>query len=192
MSVAGYVLAGGNSTRMGTDKALLHIGGVALAKRIAQAVEQAAGSVTLIGDPARYRALGLAVTPDLRPGCGPLAGMEAALTHSTSEWNLIVACDLAAIRADFLRGLCARAVNLESGADCLLPAGPDSRLQPLCAAYRRRCLEPFSAALDRGARKVTDVVGSLRVSLYQTTESELFQNVNTPEEWNRYANGRIN
>jgi molybdenum cofactor guanylyltransferase len=192
MSVAGYVLAGGNSTRMGTDKALLRTGGVAMVQRIAGIVQHAAGSATLIGDPEKYRSLGFPVVADLRPGFGPLGGMEAALSHTDCEWNLIAACDLAALRADFLATLCAQAGRLDARADCLVPSGPDGRLQPLTAVYRRRCLAVFSAALDCARRKVNEALDSLEVRLWQTNDPQLFQNVNTPDDWNRYVNDLIN
>jgi molybdopterin-guanine dinucleotide biosynthesis protein A len=192
MSVAGYVLAGGNSTRMGRDKALLETGGVALARRVARIVEAAAGSVTLIGDPGKYGLLGIAVIPDLRPGHGPAGGVEAALLDSGAEWNLIAACDLAALRSDFLGELRDRAFDLPDDVDCLIPADPDGRMHPLSAIYRRRCAGVFSDALDRGERKMTNIVKSLKFRVWTMTDTQLFQNVNTPDDWNRYLNGRTN
>jgi molybdopterin-guanine dinucleotide biosynthesis protein A len=190
MSVAGYVLAGGNSTRMGTDKALLQIDGMVLAQRAAALVQRAAGNATLVGDPEKYSRLGFAVIPDRRPGNGPLGGMEAALMYTASEWNLIVACDMASLRSDFLESLCAAAEALSDEADCLVPVSPDQRQQPLSALYRRRCVTAFSQALDAGIRKVTGVIATLNMRLWQTSDALVFQNINTPEEWNRYVNGR--
>jgi molybdenum cofactor guanylyltransferase len=193
MTMAGYVLAGGMSSRMGQDKALLLIGSaVTMVQCIAQRVEESAGEVTLVGDPMKYGHLGFPVIPDLRQGCGPLAGMEAALSHSLAEWNLVLACDLANSRTDFLNSLCAEARALSSAFDCLVPQACDRRMQPLCALYRRRCLPVISKALDAGTRRVTDVVADLDVFLRPVTEIELFQNLNTPEDWNRYVNDRIN
>jgi len=192
MSVAGYVLAGGNSTRMGTDKALLLFEGATLAQRIALCVEKVTGNVTLVGDPQKYSRLGFTVIPDVRPGFGPLAGMEAALLHSVSEWNLIVACDMASVDGGFLQTLASEALELAPEKDCLVPMGPDRRPQPLTALYRRRCLPVFSEALDRNRTKVTDAVNSLNAVFRQTADAKPFQNVNTPQDWNLYLNGRIN
>jgi molybdenum cofactor guanylyltransferase len=193
VSMAGYVLAGGRSSRMGQDKALLHVGSsVTMLQSIAQRVEESAGKVTLVGNPLKYGHFGYPVIPDLRQGCGPLAGMEAALSHSLAEWNLILACDLANSRTDFLNTLCIEAGTVSSDFDCLVPQACDSRMQPLCALYRRRCLPIIANALDAGTRRVTDVVAGLAVFLRPVTESELFQNLNTPEDWNRYVNDRIN
>jgi molybdopterin-guanine dinucleotide biosynthesis protein A len=191
MSIAGYVLAGGQSTRMGTDKALLPVSGRMLVEQVAGLVRTAAGNVTLIGDPEKYSWLELRVIPDARVGMGPLAGMEAALLDTSCEWNLIAACDMASLRADFLRELCRMALALPDAVDCLVPAsGPEQRWQPLSALYRRRCLNQITAALDRGIRKVTDVAASLNVHIWHFPDAVVFQNINTPEDWNRYLNGR--
>src|SRR5947207_935848 len=127
---AGYVLVGGASSRMGQDKARLPLEGKTLLDRVAAAVEEAAGSVTLVGAPERYANLGLRAVPDGRPGCGPLAGIHAALTDSRAEWNLIAACDMPLIAAPFLRSLLDAAES--SGADCLIPSGPSGHPEPLC------------------------------------------------------------
>jgi molybdopterin-guanine dinucleotide biosynthesis protein A len=190
MRAAGYVLAGGNSTRMGRDKALLQVNGIALAQQAAGLVRSVVGNVTLIGDPEKYGQLGFAVIPDRRAGNGPLGGLEAALLDTSCEWNLVVACDMAALRADFLESLCSEVLGLPGDVDCLIPIGPDQRRQPLSALYRRRCLRVFSQALDAGIRKVTQVIATLNMQTWQAPDSLVFQNINTPEEWTRYVNGR--
>src|SRR5207253_621059 len=122
----------------------------------AAAVAEAAGSATLIGPPERYGHLGIPVLPDLRPGSGPLGGILTALTASPAEWNLVAACDLPALDAAFLKELVAAAG--ESSADCLMPAGPSGRPEPLCAAYRSSCRQTIAAALDREILKITDAL----------------------------------
>ncbi|MES1257997.1 MAG: NTP transferase domain-containing protein, partial [Acidobacteriota bacterium] len=84
---AGWILVGGRSARMGSDKALLRIGGRPLALRIADAVAEVCGPVTLVGDPARYASLGLPVLADEFAGEGPLSGIEAALRGTRADWN---------------------------------------------------------------------------------------------------------
>jgi molybdenum cofactor guanylyltransferase len=185
-SVAGFVLAGGRSTRMGQDKALLPVGKKTLLQHVADGVAEATSSAVIIGEPARYWGLGYMVVPDLRQGCGPLAGMEAALAFSDCEWNLILACDLGNIQTDLVRLFCEEAVKLDADFDCLVPAGADGRLQPLSAVYRRRCLIPFTMMLNGGVRRVRDAVSGLRVYERPVGDEEAFQNLNTPEEWNRY------
>src|SRR5271163_1224329 len=101
-SCSGYVLAGGRSTRMGRDKALLPLGDSTLLDHVAQCVRQAAGNVTIIGPPDRYASLGYPVTADLVTNCGPLGGLYTALSITETDWNLMVACDMPGLTAHFL------------------------------------------------------------------------------------------
>jgi len=186
-SRAGYVLVGGASSRMGQDKARLPLEGKTLLEHVAAVVAEAAGLVTLVGAPERYASLGLRVVPDSRPGCGPLAGIHAALTDSRADWNLIAACDMPLIAAPFLRSLLDAAESCE--ADCLIPRGPSGHPEPLCAVYHSRCRTAIGEALDRGVRKVTDGLAGLRIAAWNVPESRWFRNVNTPEEWDRHLHG---
>jgi molybdopterin-guanine dinucleotide biosynthesis protein A len=166
---------------MGRDKALLPFRGGALAGHVASVVAAAAGRVTLIGDPGKYGHLGYPVIPDRSPGAGPLGGIETALGITVADWNLVLACDMPAISVDFLRDLLDAAELSE--ADALIPAGPSGRMEPLCAAYHRRCTARFRRALDAGVRKVTEALVGLEVALWTVSNTAWFENLNTPEEW---------
>ena len=183
---AGFVLVGGNSSRMGRDKARLPFQGRTLVEHVASAVAEAAGSVTLVGAPERYGTLGFPMLADDRSGAGPLAGIHTALATSPADWNLIVACDMPGISAAFLRSLMAAAQSSRE-IDCLLPAGPSGLPEPLCAAYHSRCLDVIGEALDRNVRKITDGLAGLKIANWSVAESAWFRNVNTPEEWAQYT-----
>jgi molybdopterin-guanine dinucleotide biosynthesis protein A len=187
MEQAGYVLVGGRSSRMGRDKALLPFRGKTLAEHVAGAVAEAAGSVTLVGDPEEYGFLGLPVIPDRLQGAGPLAGIQAALQASEAGWNLVVACDMPGINAEFLARLLDAAKSQNS--DCLLPAGRSDLPEPLCAVYHRRCLPVISAALARRVHKVTDALSGLDVRMWPVNTAQWLANMNTPQEWDRFLNG---
>ena len=187
VSRAGFVLVGGKSSRMGRDKALLRFGARTLAEHVAAAVEAAAGSVTLIGDPSKYSYLGYPVIGDEVPNCGPLAGILTALEASAADWNLLVACDLPQIAAAFLRTLLVRAER--SGTDCLLPAGSSGLPEPLCAVYHRRCAAAIRQAIASGIRKVTAGLAGLEVEIWRTPESTVFHNLNTEDDWHTYLAG---
>ena len=177
----GFVLAGGQSRRMGRDKGLLEWHGVPLASHVARAVADAAGSVTLIGRPETYGHLGYPVVPDDNPGLGPLGGIATALRHSDALWNLVVACDMPAVTAGFLSSLYATACA--SDCDCLLPQRPAGILEPLCAAYHRDSLPAIREALARGVRKVTAGLTGLRIHTWPVDDEHWFANVNTPDDW---------
>ena len=184
---AGFVLVGGKSSRMGRDKATLPFRGGTLLEHVAAAVAEAAGSVTLVGPPERYRDLGLPAIADGQSGMGPLAGIHTALNASPAAWNLIVACDLPALSGPFLRMLMEAAEK--SCSDCLIPTNPSGHPEPLCAAYHSRCRETIGEALRRDIRKVTEGLAGLKVISWNVPEASWFRNVNTPEDWTTYLNG---
>jgi molybdopterin-guanine dinucleotide biosynthesis protein A len=183
MQRSGFVLAGGRSTRMGRDKALLPYRGTTLVDQIARAVREVAGSVALIGDPSRYADLGYPVYEDMHPGCGPLGGVYTALTISMADWNLIVACDMPGVSVAALRQL------LDStkvpGKRCVIATGPDGERHPLLAVYHRSCLGPVERAIRDKRLKMKDLMSELEPFGAFLDCGEL-ANVNTPGEWARF------
>lgn len=185
MRTAGYVLAGGASSRMGTNKALLAVGGRTLIEIVSSAVKEAAGSVTIVGPPDPYGTLGIPVIADRRANCGPLAGIESALSHTTADWNLIVACDMPAVHPGPLAGILRHGIA-NPLVMCVLPENEGGRPEPLCAAYRREILPAISSALNAGIRKVTEALKDCRVDYLRMKGDPVFQNINTPDEWREY------
>ena len=194
--VAGFILAGGASSRMGRDKGLLDLGGVPLILHTARLLKPLVAEITVVGCPGRYAKLGLRAIADNaqtqggpeRPGRGPLAGIAAALTATHSPWNLIVACDLPYLSARWLDWLLSRAML--SRGEAVIPR-TERGIEPLAAVYRRECGAPIVAALDRGVRKVSDAVEELRVELVYPREwrrvepsEAILRNMNAPRDYN--------
>ena len=177
---AGFVLAGGRSTRMGRDKALLRLGGTTLVERIARQVLQAAGSVTLLGPPERYAGLGFPVVADLLEDRGPLGGLYTALQRREADWNLLVACDLPHVTAPLLTELLDAAER--SGKAALVPS-TERGLEPLCAVYHRRLLPEVTRALEHNVLKMHDFVSSIGAAVWPAPDRSVFDNVNTPSDW---------
>ena len=184
MSQAGYVLAGGRSSRMGCDKALLPFRGGTLVQSVARAVGQAAGSAVLVGDPRLYEHLGYPAIPDLYPGEGPLGGILTALHHTSADWNLVAACDMPELSGGIPGASAGRRRALD--ADALVapdrPAAPNRCARSTTAARARR----WSAPSRRGVRSVRAALKTSHDPRLRTG-SPPFQNVNTPEEWADYA-----
>ena len=173
---------------MGADKARSQSDGRALALRVADEAAKVCGSVSLVGDPGLYADLGLPVIADHFPGHGPLAGMETALSATQCEANLILACDMPAVRASVFEELFA------AGGDCAVPLHDNGQTEPLCAVYQRRCHPVIMKALEQGIRKVTDGLRlfarhGLAIRYVQVSDLALFANLNTPEDWRRYHHG---
>jgi molybdopterin-guanine dinucleotide biosynthesis protein A len=193
VSTAGFILAGGKSSRMGVDKGLLEIAGVPMIARAARLVESAVGSpVVLVGTPEKYRGLGLRAIADDWPGCGPLGGIATALRASGAEWNLIVACDLPYLTREWLQYLLQRACDSAEEAVVARHLTPANRrgAEPLCAMYHKGGEPELRRALQRGVRKVTDGLAELRVEMIEPakwkgfdSDGLLFKNVNTPADY---------
>lgn len=173
---------------MGVDKALIDIAGRPLALRVADEAARHCGTVSLVGDPARYEALGLPVISDTFPGRGPLAGIEAALAATAVDWNLVTACDMPALGSGVIEQL------FELCADGAVPRYDDGRMEPLCAVYHRRCHAAIRAVLESGVRKVTEALRRLEadgfaIRYLRVANEGPFANLNTPEDVQRYLNG---
>ena len=201
--IAGFVLAGGESTRMGREKALLDIGGVTMVERAARLVESVVGKATIVGQPEKFHALaaklGTRAIADDWPGAGPLGGIATALRASEAQWNLIVACDMPYLTREWMAFLVERATCTGDASDAVM-AMNERGAEPLCAMYHKRCESAIWLALDRGTRKVTEGLHGLRVAYIEPAEwkafdSEglLFKNMNRAEDYEaakRWIEGR--
>ena len=183
MGRAGFVLVGGLSSRMGRDKALLPFGETTLVEHVARQVAEAAGSVTLVGRPERYRHLRFSLIPDEFADGGPLGGIHAALAAASAEWNLVIACDMPAVTGPFLRELLDEAET--SGCECLAARSPGGLPEPLCAVYNLACRDSLAAWLASGRRKASDWLATRRVRWHDTC-GDWLRNANTSEEWEEY------
>jgi molybdopterin-guanine dinucleotide biosynthesis protein A len=180
MQSSGFVLAGGASKRMGQHKALLPYRGTTLVEHVAKIVSEAAGSVALIGDPGQLGHLGLAVFPDELPGYGPASGIYTALRVSTTDWNLMVACDMPSVTVDLLRLLLLRAETAQR--DCVAATGPYGQPEPLCAVYHRRCLPSLTRSIRDKRLRMRDFVKEIG-AIWVPVDKLALANVNTPGEW---------
>lgn len=189
--VTAFVLAGGKSIRMGKDKAFLEFKGRIL---LARALELAVGvteEVRIVGDPRKFAAFGR-VIEDLYRERGPLGGIHAALKSSSTELNLMLAVDLPFVQPDFLKYVIS--VAKETKALAIVPRASDG-LQPLCAVYRREFAQAAEQSLAQGKNKIDALFVNVETRIIEPDElsragfsSEMFRNLNTPEEFEKAAN----
>ena len=186
--MAAFVLAGGRSSRMGRDKAFLELQGRTLLERALAIARTISDDVSIVGQGEKFAAYA-PVIEDVYPGQGPLAGIHAALTASRSELNFILALDTPFLDPKFARYLVQQAK--QSGATVTVPqvAG---QAQPLSAVYRREFAAVAENALRQGKNSIVPLFAS--VPTRQIGDAELrnlaydprmFDNLNTPEEWDQ-------
>lgn len=183
MRAPGFVLAGGRSTRMGRNKALLPFRGITLVEHIAGIVREATGSVTIVGDPRELGHLGLPVIEDRLAARGPIGGIHAALSATSTDWNLIAGCDMPGITVGILTDLLDRAER--TSAVCVAAATGAGELEPLCAVYHRRCLADLDGAIRDNRLKMKDLLRELGAEPMLVPAATV-ANVNTPAQWNEF------
>jgi len=185
-AIAGFILAGGRSSRMGTDKAFLELGGRPLIAGAVKLAHEVAAEVKIVGDPEKFSAYG-PVVADVYRDRGPLGGIHAALKETDAEWNLILGVDLPFLTAAFLEYLLKRAQSADAMVTVPSTGG---YLQPLCAVYRKQFAHVAECALAEGRNKIDQLFRDVSVSFVLEDEmvangftTSIFRNLNTPEEW---------
>jgi molybdopterin-guanine dinucleotide biosynthesis protein A len=204
-AISAAILAGGKSSRMGVDKALLALDdGRPFVLRTADRAGAVADDVFVVATARpEYEELGLRVVPDSHPADGTLGGIATALEHARHEYCLVLACDLPFLSVALLR----RMVELPRGYDVLVPRTEGESRQgsglvhhTLHAIYRKRCLPAILDSLECGRRKIVGFFDKVAVQTIDETELRRYDpllrsffNTNTPEAleqaraWHRLA-----
>ena len=170
---------------MGTDKAFVMLDGRTLLDRALDVCRTITSEVQIAGDRKKFAPFA-PVVEDVFPGCGPLAGIHAALRASQTDLNLILAVDLPFVSPGLLHFLGAQA--RDSGAIVTVPRAGKG-WQPLCAVYCRAFADPAETALRAGRHKIDALFDPALSRPVEEVDlrsagfsSEVFRNLNTPEE----------
>ena len=192
----GAILAGGASRRFGSPKALAAFGGRTIAERVRDAIREAVGNAVLVtNEPELFADLPLPTRPDVHPGAGPVAGIEAALRWAEEEGRpgaLVAACDMPFLDSRALRLLVDFARGANPSPDAVLFRMEDGRNPPLCAWFSVRCLPAAGRVLagdDRSVRALLSSVATAWVPMEEIARfcdsATMFFNVNTPGDLRR-------
>jgi molybdopterin-guanine dinucleotide biosynthesis protein A len=190
-SISGFILAGGQSRRMGTDKSQLTLAGRSFVAHVARELAVATDAVAVVGNDAAAAPLKLPVIADIYPGWGALGGVHAALSACTTEWALIVACDFPLVTS----ALFLRLGGLRAGFAAVAPIQRDEIPQPLCALYRvDPCCQQAERLIKSGERKPVALLQSVATRWVSFAElsglasaNHFFDNINTPEDYARLS-----
>ena len=176
LQLEGFVLAGGQSRRMGRDKSQLLLADQTFAEKISDTLLQITDSITVVR-----------ADLDIYPNWGALGGLHAALAACKREWAIVVACDLPFVTAQLLNYL----ASLRHHHDAVVPVQSDERPQPLCALYRiEPCLPRATELIETGHRRPLDLLELVNTHWVPFTElrnldqaEKFFVNINTPEDY---------
>ena len=181
------IIAGGQSRRMGRDKAFVQLGGASLIQHVISRSADLNQSETILitNKPQEYAHLGLPMYADAMPGKGALGGIYSALLHAKHDYALALACDMPFINADLLRYMVGL---IDADTDIIVPrvAGYP---QGMHAIYRKTCLAPIRQQLQANRLKIIGFYDSMRVRYLDKDEYAAFDpqglsftNLNTPQE----------
>ena len=189
---SGIVLAGGKSTRMGTDKAMLQYHNKSLLVHSIEKLHELFDEVILVTDtPGKYHisgfnTCGIREVSDEYPGSGPLAGIHAGLKSTNFEWSFVTACDMPFWGPEIVEAL----IREQQDCDAVVPRIND-RPEPLCAFYRKTCLPAIESYLKNGTGKVTGFYQFIKISYLDIKKKgqaeqlslNTFCNINTPLDY---------
>lgn len=183
--IAAFILAGGASSRMGTDKSQLRLEQQTFTQRIAETLLQLTDSVFIVGrdsDESSLRSVA-----DVYPKWGALGGIHAALAACSREWAIVVACDLPFVTSELFSYLAEQRMDH----DAVVPIQEDGRPQPLAALYRvDPCLRQATDLIEAGRRRPLDLLEAVETRWVAFDElrnfaraHSFFVNINTPEDY---------
>jgi len=178
--IIGAILAGGKSSRMGQNKALLNLNGKSFIHSIASVLRQVFRDVIIISDHAEpCRSLGLPVYPDIIKNCGPLSGVHSAFVHSSAPEIFVTSCDIPFISKELVEYI----VDFDSKADVSIPF-MNGKLHPLCALYTWKCFSFVEKNLKNKRFRLMDILKDLQVTVVPITPDLFFYRSNLLQNFN--------
>ena len=184
-----FIQAGGNSSRMGQNKALMPFLGRPLIERIVERVRPIAGELCIVThEPGLYEFLGVTLIGDIQPGKGKLGGLYTALKTAKNPFVSVVACDMPFVNAGLLKFQ--HQILVQSSLDVVIPRSAEG-LEPQHAVYRKKsCLPKVEKALKTDQMRMISWFEEVKVREIGQSEIARFDpygtafiNVNTPEEF---------
>jgi len=184
--ITAIILAGGKSSRMGTEKGLVSFNGKMLVQHVVDAVKKITSSIIIITQNPVYEKLGYPCYPDIYKDRGALGGIYTGLINSSTQKNILVGCDMPFLSAPLLNGL----IENCDGVDALLTIHKDKE-EPLCSVYDKSCIPHFKTLLEQDRLKITDALAGLKTRTISFDKEEWFignefANINSIEELRKY------
>jgi len=170
--ITGIILAGGKSSRMGTDKGFIELDDTTFISLIINAMKPLVNEIIIVSNNPEYDAFGYKRINDLIKDSGPLAGLYSGLYHSKTENNLVLSCDVPLIKTFVLEQL----INFDNENFEVVQLQSQGKTMPLIAMYKKQCLHKCLELLDNNERR-------LRVAVAQLNT----KTINNDSEWNQYV-----
>lgn len=185
-NISAIILAGGHSTRMGTDKGFLLWNGKPFIQHIIDAVEPLVQEIIIVSDNPSYDDFNMERIEDVISNAGPLAGIYSGLKYSKHKRNIVLSCDIPRINTTILKKLFVGDNDID-----IVQLKSMGRDMPLIAIYDKSCLNTFENLLEQGERKLRFAVSHCKVRTIELNNEESFftTNFNTQEQFKSIDNG---
>ena len=185
--VSGLILAGGESSRYGKNKALVNINGIPLIQRVSRVMQSIFQEVILITNtPNEYSFLNLPMYKDLIKGLGPVGGLFTGLTRMVNEAGFLVGCDMPFLNGELIRHI----VEIRDDCDVIVPR-ISGMLEPLHALYSKGCLPAIRKLIDSRKYQIFQFFSEVSVKYVDEDfirrfdpEIRCFYNINEPQQLN--------
>lgn len=184
----GYILAGGKSSRMGTDKGLLHFEGKPMIQYVIEQMQPLFDNLVIVSNNPEYEKFGLEVIPDLIKDIGPAGGIYTALNHSDCQLNFMVSCDMPFVTREAIDFI----FKNQNESQIVLVEN-QGKLEPLFGIYSKDCEEKWLQLIQQNTIKLQQMVSNFKLKTIPVENSEIFaasffKNINTQEDFNNALN----
>lgn len=184
--ITGIILAGGKSSRMGSDKGLLTFNNSTFMSHIIDAAKPLVSEILIVSHNPSYDEFGYKRIEDLIVNSGPLAGLYSGLYHSKTKYNLVLSCDVPLVNTLVLKRL---VEEFEDGID-VIQIQSQNKTMPLIAIYKKECLSTCKTLLLQGEKRLRTAVTQLNTkTVVLDSELDLYvRNINTLKDLNEIKN----
>jgi molybdopterin-guanine dinucleotide biosynthesis protein A len=186
-NITGIILAGGKSSRMGTDKGFLKFQGSTFLERIINSMKPLVNDIIIVSNNSDYNEFKYKRVEDIIESSGPLAGLYTGLYHSKTQYNLVLSCDVPLLNSKVLNILLE---GIDDVSEVIQLKSKDSTL-PLIAIYQKHCLHRCLELLQNGERRLQVAVEGFttKTILLDTSLEKYVKNINTMEQFKSMENG---
>lgn len=181
--INGYILAGGKSSRMGTDKGLMLLNGKPVVQQIIEQLQSAVEKIYIVSNKSDYGQFGFEVIPDQINNIGPAGGLHAALLHTDKALNFVVSCDMPFINTKGVNYILEKADQ----STITLPRHGKS-IEPLFGIYTKGCFTKWESLILSGEIKLQEMITYFDPKIVDVTENKYFEkdfftNLNTMSDF---------
>lgn len=178
--ITGIILAGGKSTRMGSEKGLVLLNKKPFIKHIIEALKPLVNTIIIVSNNPEYDVFNLKITEDIIKNSGPLAGLYSGLFYSKTEHNLVLSCDVPLITTEVLEQLIH-----DSQIDFdVIQLQSKNKTMPLIAMYKKRCMQQCLALLQNDERRLRVAINQFKTKtiVLNSHLEQYTKNINTIEQ----------